>query len=116
MAAKRGRRTDHQMFVDGLAELSKDTSSIISSGVLRKKLRWTKGKYNQVKQELLNEGVLKTGRARGGGIGLVKPTKKSGGLRVFISYSHSDKRLMTELRKHLAVCGKTGKLSHFSLT
>jgi hypothetical protein len=101
MSERRRRRTDREMFLDRLADLSKETSSIISGGVLRGELRWQKAKYNRIKQGLLKDGVVKTGRARGGGIGLIKPTKKSGGLRVFISYSHADKRLMNDLRKHL---------------
>jgi TIR domain len=47
--------------------------------------------------------VLKSGQARGGGIGLVKATKNSArkGLTLFISYCHTDEGLMKQLHKHL---------------
>jgi hypothetical protein len=40
--AKRERRTDREMFLDHLSELSKGTTSIISGDVLSKRLRWKK--------------------------------------------------------------------------
>jgi hypothetical protein len=103
MARKRHRRTDRELFLATLSELSKGTSAIISRESLERRLRWTKEKYGRMKQQLLNEGVVRSGRARGGGIGLIEPINqaRSAGLKLFISYCHADEALKNDLHKHL---------------
>lgn len=103
MARRRYRRTDRELFLDALSQLSKGTSAIISREPLLRRLKWTKKKYTRVRQQLLNEGVVKSGQARGGGIGLIEPTSKgrSTGLKLFISYCRADEALKDDLVKHL---------------
>lgn len=96
------RRTNRQIFLDKLLELSHGEQTLVGSINLREHLGWDEGKYNSVKDQLLWEDAIIVGRGRGGSVGLAQaPGTKAAALSVFISYSHVDDHLKAELVKHL---------------
>jgi hypothetical protein len=96
----RKRRTYRELFVVKLKELAGGEPKLISNATLRAALRWDdEDRYRRIKRQLLDENVIIAGRGRGGAVGLTDVTNE--GLKLFISYSHSDEELKGELIKHL---------------
>ena len=108
----RGRRTNRDMFLDKLKELSGKDNPLITNVILRDALKWGDEKYKEMKQQLLQEGVVVSGQGHGGKVGLVysEETKPA---NLFISYSHEDKELKEKLTKHLMPLKKLGLVSHW---
>lgn len=99
-ATRRRRRTDRDIFLAALTELSSAGKSLVSNGILRDELDWEDVRYSRMKQQLLDEGLLIVGRGHGGMVGLAS-SPGTRGLTLFISYSHVDEELKNELMKHL---------------
>ena len=99
-ATRRGRRTDRDIFLAALTELSSAGNSLVSNRILRDELNWEDDRYSRVKQQLAEEGLLIVGRGQGGKVGLAS-SPGTRGLTLFISYSHVDEDLKNELVKHL---------------
>jgi hypothetical protein len=98
--SKRNRRTQSQVFLDKLKELSKGEQKLISNITLRESLNWKEDKYNRVKEAVEAEKKIIVGRGKGGLVGLATaPGAKA--LKLFVSYCHADEILKTELIKHL---------------
>jgi hypothetical protein len=96
----RKRRTYRELFLAKLKELAGGEPKLISNATLRTALRWDdEDRYRQIKRQLIAEGIIIAGRGRGGAVGLTDVTNE--GLKLFISYSHSDEELKNELIKHL---------------
>jgi hypothetical protein len=96
----RVRRAYSQLFIDKLVELCEGQQKLISNKTLREELKWDESRYDQIRSELVDQGKLIVGRGQGGTVGLAAvPGAKA--LSVFVSYSHADETLKTELDKHL---------------
>lgn len=94
------KRTQREIFIDKLSNLSNKGEKLIPNKNLRDALGWAEDKYFRVKDELLNEEAIIIGKGQGGTVGLARiPGAKA--LSVFISYSHADESLKAELVKHL---------------
>lgn len=98
--SRRNRRTNAEMFLDELRELSGDEPSLIGNLTLRDALNWDQEKYDRVKYQMMDENEIILGRGRGGSVALAF-VPESEALTVFISYCHADKELKEELLKHL---------------
>jgi hypothetical protein len=112
MAGERKRRTYREIFLDALTKLSHGEQKLISNIALRQELDWGEEDYNQIKRELKNEKKIIVGQGRGGTVALAKaPGVK--GLSLFISYSHSDEGVKSELAKHLKPIERIGLISEW---
>ncbi len=101
---RRKRRTYKELFVAELKKQSHGEQKLVGNDVLRTALGWNEILYKRIKGELHEERAIIIGRGRGGTVGLADapgaPAPKA--LQVFISYSHTDEKLKTELLKHLS--------------
>jgi hypothetical protein len=96
----RNRRTNAQLFLDSLNELTEGEPRLVANKSLREALRWDEMRYLRIRTELLNQDKIIVGRGYGGTVGLATlPGSK--GLSVFISYTHADEDFKNELVKHL---------------
>jgi hypothetical protein len=96
----RVRRTNAQLFLDRLTELSGKEQQLVSNRALREALGWDDDRYSRIRSELVDQGKVIVGRGYGGRVGLANaPGSKA--LTVFISYSHADEGFRAELVKHL---------------
>lgn len=100
MSATRKKRTQREIFLDNLSTLSNKGEKLIPNKTLKDNLGWIDDKYSRVKEELLNEEAIIIGKGQGGSVGLAH-TPGAKALSIFISYSHADEPLKTELIKHL---------------
>ena len=98
--AAAGRRTYGELFVDKLAELTKNRSGGITNRRLRVGLDWDEERYDRIKAQLVGAGEVRVGRGWGGLVALAGSTKSSA-LKIFISYSHADEAIKNDLQKHL---------------
>lgn len=98
--SRRIRRTYAQLLLDKLEELSGGKPQLISNASLRKELGWDDARYDRIKNQLYDENLIILGRGRGGSVSLAS-TPGSKALSLFISYSHADDILKTDLLKHL---------------
>jgi hypothetical protein len=94
------KRTYAEIFLDELTDLSGDEPCLIGNTTLRNTLGWDSDRYERIKSQLYEEGLIILGKGKGGSVGLAT-APGSEALRVFISYSHIDQTLKNELVKHL---------------
>jgi hypothetical protein len=95
----RNRRTQAQMFLDGLKQLG-GSKQLIGNITLREKLGWDENKYRRIHRDLVDQQKVIPGRGKGGSVMLASlPGTK--GLSVFISYAHADENFRNDLVKHL---------------
>jgi hypothetical protein len=100
MAKKKERRTFRQIFLDKLTDLSAGEQIFIGNKSLREALDWDTDKYDRIKSQLIGESAVILGRGQGGSVALgTAPGSRA--LKGFVSYSHVDEALKTELLKHL---------------
>jgi hypothetical protein len=97
---KRIRRTTAEIFIDKLTELSDGEVIPIGNGALRNLLGWDEGKYNRIKEQLINENLIEVGKGKGGSVKLAF-RQNSEALTLFISYCHADEKFKDALIKHL---------------
>ena len=97
------RRTQKQLFLDALKNLSQGEQRLIGNQALRENLGWDEAAYRRMKGELVQERQIIVGRGRGGTVGLSAAPGEAPpkALQVFISYSHIDEDIKDELVKHL---------------
>jgi TIR domain len=100
MINKRTRRTNAELFLDKLVELSDNSLRPIGNKTVCKELGWDEEKYVRVRTELVRSGQILPGRGFGGSVRL-KIASAPNALKLFISYCHADETLKTELLKHL---------------
>lgn len=93
------RRSYAEIFIDELTALSDKGASLVGNGKLREHLGWDDDRYDRIKAQLVDEGRVIVGRGQGGSVGLADVPDT--GISVFISYSHADEALKSELLKHL---------------
>lgn len=98
--AKRKRRTNSELFLDTLSELSGGEQQLVSNKALREALGWDEDRYDRVRSQVREENLVIVGRGQGGSVGLAS-APGSEALKVFVSYSHADETLKKELLKHL---------------
>ncbi|MEO4030411.1 toll/interleukin-1 receptor domain-containing protein [Chromobacterium vaccinii] len=94
------KRTQRELFIDKLSSLSNKGEKLVPNRTLKEALKWTDDKYTRVKEELIYEEAIIRGAGQGGSVGLAH-TPDAKALSVFISYSHADEAIKTELIKHL---------------
>jgi hypothetical protein len=83
-----------------LSTLAGGEQKLIGNKTLREELGWDETRYKRIRTELLAQSQLIVGRGKGGSVGLAS-APGTGGLSLFISYSHEDESLKNELVKHL---------------
>jgi hypothetical protein len=101
------RTNDRDLFMKRLTELSGDDGNFVSNERLLKRLGWKKEKYRAIHGLLRQEELIVVKRGRGG---LVAPAENQEDekLKVFMSYSHVDKKLQEMLVKHLRPLEREG--------
>jgi hypothetical protein len=99
-AARRVRRTNAQLFIDKLTELSGDEQKLVSNPALREALKWDEQRYARIKAQLVGEGTVIVGRGYGGSVALAGG-RDNHALKVFVSYSHADEKLKDAVLRHL---------------
>lgn len=99
-APRRARRTNSQLFLDKLLELSGDQLQLVSNPTLRTELDWDEQRYARIKAQLVSEGSIIVGRGFGGSVGLAGG-RENQALKVFVSYSHADEKLKDAVLRHL---------------
>jgi len=109
-----------------------EDGSPVSKVVLMRQLGWEEAFYNDIKNQLVEEGLLQIGRGRGGSVYRSRPSPlgqsfgsgtaihqgAQGALRispieVFFSYSHKDEGLREELEVHLAALRREGLIAQW---
>lgn len=98
--ARRPRRTNAQLFIDTLTDLSRDDQRVVSNRALREALNWDEQRYGRIKSQLVAEGTIIVGRGPGGSVALASGSD-SHALKVFVSYSHVDEGLKDAVLRHL---------------
>jgi hypothetical protein len=104
---KRGRRTYRDIFLEKLAEMVGGEQTLIGNLSLREALGWDEAKYIRVKRDLIESRAIISGRGKGGSVALAKAPGTQA-LKVFVSYSHADELLKSELLKHLEPLRRLG--------
>ncbi|MFO1184680.1 MAG: toll/interleukin-1 receptor domain-containing protein [Bauldia sp.] len=99
-ARPRRRRTDKELLIDKLTELSEGGQQLVSNQAVRDELRWDEDKYYRIREQLMREQLLIFGRGRGGMVGL-RNQPDLPALKVFVSYSRVDELGKDGLLKHL---------------
>ena len=98
--AERKRRSYSEIFLDKLKDMSNGEQRLIGNTQLRETLGWDEDLYKRIKAQLIEQNLVIAGRGYGGTVGLADvPGSKA--LSLFISYSHADEGVKTELVKHL---------------
>ena len=98
--ARRARRTNAQLFIDKLTQLSDDDQKLVSNPSLREALDWDEQRYSRIKAQLVGEGKVIVGRGYGGSVALAGG-RDNQALKVFVSYSHVDEHLKDAVLRHL---------------
>ncbi|HEY8612459.1 MAG TPA: toll/interleukin-1 receptor domain-containing protein [Roseomonas sp.] len=77
---------------------------LVTNNAIRAGLGWDAERYKRIKNELVAEKTIIVGRGAGGLVGFAQApgTKIPDALHVFISYSHQDEAVTSELIKHLS--------------
>jgi hypothetical protein len=99
-ALRRARRTNAQLFIDKLTELSGDEQKLVSNPALREALNWDEQRYARIKAQLVGEGTVIVGRGYGGSVALAGG-RDNQALKIFVSYSHVDEKLKDAVLRHL---------------
>jgi hypothetical protein len=118
------RRTDEQIFLDKLIYMAGSPPARVSSRALIQELGWTDDRYHRARTRLIDAGLIKgVLGGPGGSLELVKGAEdlaakkpSTAGLEpipAFVSYSHADTKLKTELIKHLAPLHRLQLVSHW---
>lgn len=98
--AERKRRSYSEILIDKLKKMSNGEQRLIGNNQLRETLGWDEDLYKRIKAQLIEQNLVIAGRGYGGTVGLADvPGSKA--LSLFISYSHADEGVKTELLKHL---------------
>ena len=116
------RRTNEQIFLDQLTYMAGEPPGRVSSKALKTVLDWSEDRYDKVRRQLIDAGVVKgvVGGAGGslellGGAedlaGEAVQVSKNRPVTAFVSYSHADAKLKTDLLKHLAPLKRLGLIS-----
>lgn len=101
------RTSDRDQFIKKLEKLGGSDCTFVSNLKLREELKWDEQKYRAVHSLLLQEDKIVVRRGRGGLVALASE-KGAKILKVFISYSHVDTDLKTDLLKHLRPLEREG--------
>lgn len=94
------RTSDRDLFIKRLVKLAGADGGFVTNENLQQELKWDKAKYKAIHSSLRQEELILVQRGRGGMVALAG-NKKAERLKVFVSYSHSDKDLKDRLVKHL---------------
>ena len=96
----RKRRSQRELFLDKLRELSNGEQTLIGNIKLRESLGWDEARYNRIKLQLREENAVIVGTGKGGSVGLADAPGTSA-LSLFVSYSHTDEALKNDMLKHI---------------
>jgi len=95
LGARRSEAAEKSLWMR-LTKVSGGEQKLVGNISFREALDWDEDRYNQVKSQLVEENAIIVGRRKGGSVGLASvPGTKT--LSVFVSYSHADEALKTEL-------------------
>ena len=96
----RKSRSQRELFLDKLRELSNGEQTLIGNIRLRDALGWDEARYNRIKLQLRDENAVIVGTGKGGSVGLADAPGTSA-LSLFVSYSHTDEALKNDMLKHI---------------
>lgn len=100
MAAPKRRRTDREIFIDKLTQMSNGEQKLIGNKNLREAMGWDEDRYHRIRRQLISESAIIVGKGHGGKVGLAaEPGTKA--LNVFVSYCHADEDVKDRLVRHL---------------
>lgn len=111
-ATLRTRRTNSQLFIDKLTELSGSEQRLVSNSALRNALNWDDQRYSRIKAQSVAEGRVIVGRGYGGSVALAGGQDNQA-LKVFVSYSHTDEKLKDSLLRHLKPLERMGLITEW---
>jgi len=105
--ASRHRRTNRDILLDKITELSAKGEAFVPNKAVREALDWDDDHYWRVRQELIDEGRVVARRGKGGTVNL---TDEPGAhtVSMFISYSHADMDFKNQLLNHLEPLNRSG--------
>jgi hypothetical protein len=110
--AQRIRRTNREIFMDKLTELSGESGEFVGNKTLRETLDWDHDRYDRVREEVFHAGLIARARGRGGSLKPVRKLKQEG-LKVFVCYSHVDEELKNQLITHLQPLRQLKKIEYW---
>ncbi|MGK3967784.1 toll/interleukin-1 receptor domain-containing protein [Sorangium sp. So ce118] len=107
-----------------------EDGSPVSNTTLMRQLGWQESFYNDIKNQLVEEGLLQVGRGRGGSVYRSRPSSlanpcgaatsqgaqgatATSPIEVFFSYSRKDEALRDELEVHLAALRREGLITQW---
>ncbi|QCG92001.1 toll/interleukin-1 receptor domain-containing protein [Azospirillum sp. TSH100] len=116
------RRTNDQIFLDRLTYMAGDPPVKVSSKALKDALAWADDRYDKTRRQLIDAGVIKgVVGGVGGSLELMGGTKElvdespetslTKPVNAFISYSHADSKIKTELLNHMAPLKRLGLIN-----
>ena len=118
------RRTDEQIFLDKLVYMAGSPAARVSSRSVLQELGWTEDRYHRARSRLIDAGLIKGAvGGPGGSLEILKGADKLSGKKskdaepkpipAFISYSHADAKIKSDLVKHLSPLERLGLVSRW---
>ena len=118
------RRTDEQIFLDKLVYMAGWPPARVSSRSLLQELSWNEDRYQRARGRLVDAGLIKgVLGGPGGSLEVLKGADKLSGKKAkdaepkpvpaFISYSHADGKIKSDLVKHLSPLERLGLVSRW---
>lgn len=118
------RRTDETIFLDELRYMAGEPPARVSSRALIQRLDWRDDRYHRARTRLIAAGVVRgVLGGPGGSLELLAGTgeidtsgavdQKPAPISAFVSYSHADAKLKTELLNHLSPLQRLGLIDHW---
>lgn len=118
------RRTDEQIFLDKLIYMAGSPPNRVSSHALGQELKWSQARYSRARNGLVGAGVIRGVQGGPGGslellqgvevFAINKPKDiELQPISAFVSYSHVDAKLKSELIKHLAPLDRLKLVNHW---
>ncbi len=101
------KRSFRDIFLEKLQELAGDEPKLIGNKSLSEALAWDQDRYRRTKAQLLSEGLIISGRGKGGSVGLAG-AQDTPTFSAFVAYSHVDEQYKVDLLKHLKPLERLG--------
>lgn len=104
---RKPRRTQAELFLDQLSQLAGGIDKPISNKALRNALGWEEDRYWRIHRQLSIQNKIEIGKGYGGSVCL-NNAHNNKGLKLFLSYCHTDEAVKNALLKHLKPLQRLG--------